>query len=81
MNFIPGGYCSCPLCAGIIKKVLPHEDGKEVDKYWAWVEEVNPSLPTGFMRNFRHSAHVIETVFSNLPKKKADSKSKACVIT
>jgi hypothetical protein len=58
------GYCNCPLCATIIKKILPH-DGHEVEVYWKWVHEISPPLPAGFLRNFKHSAGVIETVHVN----------------
>lgn len=58
-----GGYNMCPLCASTIKRVLPHEHGKEVAKYWAWVEEIAPELPPGFLRKFRHSAGVLESVY------------------
>ena len=57
-----GGCCSCPLCAGVIRKMLPYEGGNEVEKYWAWVHEINPLLPKGFMKNWRHSAAIIEKV-------------------
>ena len=58
-----GGYNMCPLCACTIKLVLPHEHGKEVAKYWDWVEEIAPELPPGFLRKFRHSAGVLEAVY------------------
>ena len=65
MSKTEGGYNMCPLCATTIKRILPHEFGKEVDKYWAWVEEISPELPPGFLRNFRHSASVLQTVYIN----------------
>lgn len=59
----PRGHCNCPLCSTIINLILPHENGKEVDKYWAWVHEIVPPLPRDFMRNFKHSAAVLETIY------------------
>ena len=59
----PGGYCICPLCATAIKRILPHERGSEVDKYWQWVEEISPELPPGFARNFKLSAGALESVY------------------
>jgi hypothetical protein len=44
------GFCNCPLCATIIKKILPFQHGKEVEKYWSWVYEVpNYSLSDEFL--------------------------------
>ena len=63
MNDTVGGYCICPICAGIIKRILPYENGLEIEKYWKWVLEVNPQLPQGFLKNFRHSAAVIQKVY------------------
>lgn len=57
------GHCNCPLCATIIKKILPFDNGKEVEKYWLWVYEIPPPLSKEFLRNWKHSAGVIETVF------------------
>jgi len=59
------GHCNCPLCGEIIKKILPHEFGKEVDVYWDWVLETRPALPFGFMKKFNHSAGVIQAVYVN----------------
>jgi hypothetical protein len=63
MNKTAGGYCMCPLCATTIKRILPHENGKEVAKYWAWVEEIVPELPPGFLRRWGHSASALEAVY------------------
>jgi len=74
-----GGCCSCPLCASVIRKILPYEDGtKEVEKYWKWVHEVNPNLPPGFMKNWRHSAAVIQKVW--IDDSKQSGGSRACVL-
>ncbi len=59
----PKGYCNCSLCAGIIKKILPLEGGKEIQRYWDWVYEEKIELPIGFMRNWRHSAAVIQKIY------------------
>jgi hypothetical protein len=58
-----GGCCNCSLCASIIKKIFPLENGKEVGKYWDWVYEEKIDLPIGFMRNWRHSAAVIQKIY------------------
>jgi len=48
------GHCNCPLCATIIKKIMPAEGGAEVEKYWQWVYEIRPLLSDKFMRNWKH---------------------------
>jgi hypothetical protein len=58
-----GGYCLCPLCATTIKRILPHEHGREVTRYRAWVEEIVPELPPGFLRKWNHSAAALEAVY------------------
>lgn len=63
MALVPHGHCNCPLCGSVIKKIIPSAGGAEVDAYWNWVCEVNPHLPDGFLRNFRHSAAVIQEVY------------------
>lgn len=57
------GYNMCPLCATVIKKILPFEAGLEVIKYWEWVEEVSPPLPPGFKRKFKRSEDVLYRVY------------------
>ena len=69
---MPDGYCNCSLCAAVIKLILPSEQGKEVERYWQWVYEEPVHLPIGFMRNFRHSAGVIQTVYVNSNKGEED---------
>jgi hypothetical protein len=59
------GCCNCSLCGTVIKKILPFENGKEIEKYWLWIYEYNAPLPEGFMKNFKHCAGVIETVHVN----------------
>ena len=63
MSKTSGGYCLCPLCATTIKRILPHEHGREVTRYWAWVEEIVPELPPGFLRKWNHSAAALEAVY------------------
>jgi hypothetical protein len=54
---------NCPLCGEIIKKYLNFENGLEIEKYWKWVFETKPFLSKNFIRNFRLSEGVIETVY------------------
>lgn len=68
------GYCNCSLCAEVIKKIIPFENGKEIEKYWAWVLEQKIDLPDGFLRNFRHSAAVIKAVYVNNAPGASDEK-------
>lgn len=63
------GFCNCPICAEVIKLILPHEGGREVEKYWKWVLEVKPPLPSGFVRSFHHSEGAIRKIFINDPEK------------
>jgi hypothetical protein len=78
----PSGAQNCPLCAQIIKKMIPFDKGKELDKYWSWVNEVSPTLPRGFMRNFKHSAAVIQKVWIDDNKKDTEKNkgSMSCTI-
>ena len=71
---ILNGFCNCPLCAQIIKKMLPYDNGKEIEKYWDWVNEVNPVMPSGFIRNFRHSAAIIQKIRIDDAKKEREQK-------
>lgn len=58
-----GNSCPvCPLCASVIKRIIPAQQGSEKEIYWKWATEISPSLPKGFLRDFRHSAGVIEAV-------------------
>ena len=83
MEKYPHGHCNCPLCASIIKLILPNENGKEVEKYWEWVLAVRPELPSGFKRDFRHSAAIIQKIHIDENKKKRKKKNKkaCCVIS
>ena len=51
------GCCNCPLCAAIIKKILPFENGKEIERYWSWVYEFPPPLPENFLEVNGQSIH------------------------
>jgi hypothetical protein len=62
MTLVPSGFCNCPLCGTILKKILPADNGNDEDLYWNWVLEVKPPLPDDFMKNFRHSAAIIQKV-------------------
>lgn len=59
------GHCNCPLCAAVIKKILPFEHGRESEKYWQWVYEFPPPLSEKFKKRWKHSAAVIEKVYVN----------------
>jgi hypothetical protein len=37
-----------------IRLILPHS-GKEEDKYWKWVLEIKPTLPSHFKQDFKHA--------------------------
>lgn len=41
---------NCPLCGAVIKKILPFDDGNEIELYWAWVYEFPPPLPHNFIK-------------------------------
>lgn len=78
------GHCYCSLCATVIKLILPAECGLEVDKYWDWVYEVPVPLPKGFLKNFKHSAGVIRSVYCDEHGHDDDSnerKSEICSIS
>ncbi|RLN86753.1 hypothetical protein BBJ28_00012529 [Nothophytophthora sp. Chile5] len=47
-------WCMCPVCAVDIRLILPHT-GKEEEKYWRWVLEVKPSLPSHFKQEFKEA--------------------------
>ena len=63
MPYRKNGYNICPLCASVIKFMIPFNHGQEVEKYWEWVEEVAPPLPPGFYRKFNRSAEVLHKVY------------------
>jgi hypothetical protein len=72
-------YVNCSLCAQVIKLILPNEGGDEVEKYWKWVYEEPVELPAAFMRDFKHSAAIIEKVYvrDSFKKKKRASRKGA----
>ncbi len=74
-NSMDDGYSLCPLCAGIIKRIYPFEGGLEIAKYWAWVEEISPALPPGFLRAFGHSASVLKKIYVEHKEPVADRDS------
>ena len=63
MKYQPGGYNICPLCAMEIKKMFRFDNGRETERYWAWVHEIVPQLPTNFMKTFRHSGAIIKKIY------------------
>ncbi|RLN86751.1 hypothetical protein BBJ28_00012530 [Nothophytophthora sp. Chile5] len=46
--------CLCPICMTDIRLILPHT-GKEEEKYWKWVMEVKPSMPSHFKQEFKEA--------------------------
>jgi hypothetical protein len=80
INLLPHGFCNCPLCGTVIKKIIPSSGGREVEDYWKWAHEINPQLPDGFLRNFRHSAAVIEKVYMN-KSEPSTTTSRSCVLS
>ncbi len=78
----PNSHYNCPLCSEVIKKILPCENGLEVEKYWQWVLEVKPELPNGFTRNFKHSAAIIQKIHidENIRLKKLKEKPPLCSV-
>eukprot|EP01033_Poteriospumella_lacustris_P002345 gene2345-1710_t len=86
LHKFPDGYINCSLCAAIIKRIVPLNGGREVDEYWAWVLEERPELPREFLRNFKHSAGVIEAVYVSDAFKRAhglpvDGDGKSCHVS
>ena len=76
----PNAHVNCPLCLSIIKLILPFENGLEREKYWKWVEEVKPELPSGFLRNWKHSAAIIQKVYTNEQEIVVKTKSCHCIV-
>lgn len=56
-------HFNCPLCESIIKKILPMENGDEVEKYWQWCNEVVIPLPNGFEKRFMQIADALKKVY------------------
>jgi hypothetical protein len=79
MGLVKDGHFNCPLCGEIIKRIIPSSGGSEVDQYWEWVLAVKPPLPDGFMKNFRHSAAVIEKVY--IQDKTENEPSRLCTVS
>jgi WW domain len=77
------GHCNCPLCATIIKRILPYENGREIEKYWEWVYEIPPPISKEFMRNWKHSAAVIQKcwVQDNDDSSGSSTKSGTCSLS
>ena len=44
------GCCSCPLCAAVIKRIIPFDNGHEIEEYWSWIYEYPPRLPENFKK-------------------------------
>lgn len=56
-----GGYSACPVCMDDICLILEHS-GKEEEKYWKWVMEVQPHLSPRFKNHFKEAARKLERV-------------------
>ena len=53
-------WCFCPLCNDEIKRMAVPVPGKEAEAelaYWAWVNEVRPVLPSGFVEKLRKASN------------------------
>jgi hypothetical protein len=74
------GFCNCPLCGTILKRILPADDGREEEIYWNWVLEVKPPLPENFMTNFRHSAAIIQKVHIDENRRINQRKEEGCCL-
>lgn len=77
-------HYNCPLCASLIRKILPMEDGNEREKYWLWCNEVVLPLPPGFAKRFAHAAEALQRVYvDEMEEKKnlATQRSSTCFIT
>ena len=57
------GYCNCPLCATVIKKIILFDAGNEVEEYWQWVYEFKPSFSDKFKKRWKHSAGMIDKLY------------------
>lgn len=51
---------ACPLCMDEIKKILP-KDGQEENKYWEWVYDVKPPIPSAksFVKQFKKVGNIL----------------------
>ena len=51
---------ACPLCMDEIKKILP-KDGQEETKYWEWVYDVKPPIPSAksFVKQFKKVGNIL----------------------
>ncbi|KAG7387103.1 hypothetical protein PHYPSEUDO_014757 [Phytophthora pseudosyringae] len=47
-------WCACPVCMADIRLILLHS-GNEEEKYWKWVFEVKPCLPSQFKQVFKEA--------------------------
>lgn len=56
-------FSFCPLCNTVIKLILKHDRGVEEARYWDWVNMSKPSLPVDFLRDFKHSAAIIQKIY------------------
>ena len=57
------GYCNCPLCATVIKKIILFDAGNEAEEYWRWVYEFQPIFPEKFKKRWKHSAGMIDKLY------------------
>lgn len=81
MTLVSNGFCNCPLCGTILKKILPADNGNDEDIYWNWVLEVKPPLPDDFMSNFRHSAAIIQKVHIDENLRSRQTRNGCCLIS
>ncbi len=50
-------WSECPLCHQEIKVIFDHDNGREQDDYWDWVNEIKPPLPVGFEKALARDSH------------------------
>lgn len=74
----PCNWSFCPLCCGVIKRLLPH-DGRERQLYWDWVCEIRPRLPPGFEERFEFAGAYLRQA-PDQPRHTPRCSSMACAV-
>ena len=63
MPFRKNGYNMCPLCASVIKCMIPFDYGRRWRSTVGMVEEAALRLLPGFCRKFNRSAEVLHRIY------------------